>query len=408
MVNDNQELVPKRYPLVLGVLQTGRRCTLTDTLAVVSRMGGNPDFAITMHLYPTMAIVGHHFCKYEELRFNTISIRLQHVENWFSRTGVERTSTSLENLADLRIDCSYSMPPPIECTVPFGKLHFWTAFTHDYQPANEIHLWEWVDIGIDFNDSVSILEALRLGIGPLKAFFAFVVGTPIALLNLGAQLTTREGEEESDRKRFVDVHYSLDQHSIGHRELLPSFMLFPFVSLGEDFECCVDKWYRFSAQVDDIQDSFWAVFHSTTLNLHHAFQTLVGVIEAYCDRRKRPKRKLRGSLEYVLTPVFELLEYPENLRLDLLQRITATRHYYAHYSLQRKKAKLGDRDLFPINELLKWSFYMALMQEVGLDGPKYIGALKASQPFLQFKHVQWPQYDPEAPTIGRHSGQTEN
>lgn len=389
----------KEFELVLGILRSGRPCTIVRALRGNVSLSAALSVSFESELLPEYLFIGIHFNGADEVKFKKLSVRFSNLEDWLQNTGVTKEYTPAKLSKDIRMSWSYHQPEPQEFKIPNGQLQFGTTWTTNFQPAYEISLVEWANATFIFPEPTDILDGLRSCVSPFRNFLSLAIGKPIRILSLTAMIestdSSQSSDEGQDKDTWVDVVYALHQIPRDkERGMLSPFMLLPYPSIRDSFQQYILKWYEVSDQLDDIVENFWGVIHSDSLSVHHEFQSLTGVLEAYHARVIDDSDVyLLDRLRYLCTPIFKLLDVEDAAADPILERIRDTRHYYAHYSEKRRESRLEPRSLWVVNQFLKWAFRYALLTQVGMTETESAERIGSSQDFLQFRSLQWRQFE---------------
>ncbi len=350
---------------------------------------------------PRLAVIGAWFEKRDELTFEAVDVRFQHLERWVDATGFSfdyagpsvgfdlsyRIPDSVELLdtPQLTITAEFSAKGP-SITRPLVDVHATQATRLRLQPAAELHLDEHE-------------ETVRR----IRNFLSFSVRQDAPLLDLNGltdvEARTPDGEI-SIRPRWLEIVPGDSPDAATGEEDRP--MLLMAGDLTRTGESPLGNWLNHYDRIGPIFELYLVTLYQPRTYLHLQFLSLAQALESLHGRKfpdwemPRPdftakvagileahdaltqdwlREKLRHAnqasfrkrveeLVATLPPVLRL-EIPD---ADAFGRLVGfTRNYYTHWDQRLEDKAAKDEELFRLTFSLKLIVEALLLIEIGFD-----------------------------------------
>ena len=391
--------------IILGITSNGKIITLYKCCESQSHMS-MPRFLSTSFI-ASVAFLGCHFEKEEEIRFDFLSLNYSHLEEWTGITGFQfkMETDSKNHLTKHKI--IYSFPEKVEAKIGNLSISFDYNFTLGGDRLKEVNLKHTTFIKIKpskslhFNDyqdvCYHIQNFLSLAIG--KAVF------PITIKGKSERCSTKS---QNGKAIYPDIfiYYATNSLFETSSKIHPFDMLFTFRDISGKFENILKNWFEKAEMLKPVYDLYFGTLYNPRMYLQHQFLSMIQAVEAYHRRKFEGKylsdkdfepiynrfkdmtntldvkasfkdaliNRLKYGNEFSLRKRLKDLfaEYQDITRNfikdenNFINRVKDTRNYLTHYDKKLRNIADGE-DLYRITQKLKTILQICLLHELGFD-----------------------------------------
>lgn len=391
--------------IILGIISNGGVITLYKCYESQSHMSVLG--FLSSSFIASVAFLGCHFRKEEEIRFDFLSLNYSHLEEWTGITGFQfKMETDSKNHLT-KHEVIYSFPEKVEAKIGNLSIFFDYNFTSGGDRLKEVNLKHTTFIKIKpskslhFNDyqdvCYHIQNFLSLAIG--KAVF------PVIIKGKSERCSTKS---QNGKAVYPDIfiYYATNSLLEISSKIYPFDMLFTFRDISDKFESILKNWFEKAEMLKPVYDLYFGTLYNPRMYLQHKFLSMTQAVEAYHRRKfegkylsdedyepiqdrfkdiikkldveasfkEALKSKLKYGNEYSLRKRLKDLfvayqEITQNFIKDednFINRVIDTRNYLTHYDKKLRSIANG-KDLYCITQKLKIILQTCLLYELGFD-----------------------------------------
>ncbi len=272
---------------ILGVTETNRAVTMDH--ARFSSPGrlilGKRSGVRRMDFWSDELVVGHHYGQDDEIRFDHVTLSLEHVYEWFGLSGLQSEEYSFETQAKVMLN--YERPSSIAFQLPHGisgRVRF--GFTDFVQPTPwepKLGLKQTCSISLDSSrdssriywhlDDVKELSLIFL------SFFAMATSSTTRLVTVDASLhSDARGKTKTESVSVSLIYNPYGESTTDSRTLHPNEMLFTYEDVQAKFEVVMSNWLEYWQQNEyAVRATMRSRFGHLTLDDH--LRTLTQALE---------------------------------------------------------------------------------------------------------------------------------
>jgi hypothetical protein len=412
----------QHFPVVHGMTVEGKPVTLTmvDAIATNIRFPG----ATETTLRPLRTFVGAWFQDDDDIVFDTLTVRLEGLDEWANITGLQRRSR-VGARRDLSVD--FEVPEDInlgsyddvQMTLAFGAV----SRPHG-RPMTSVQLTQEarIELRCEKPQPYSKLEDV---VRQVRNFMTFVARRQVELEFVRGFADARaQGADDGTTRRVpVDVFYRpIGDDGGPKRPLQPHRLLFGVTENGVDSDSHLSRWLALNESLGAVFDLYLVGLYQPRTFLELRFLTLVqaaeslhshqydtltlprdehrrrvtAVVEAAPkDLREWARERLQGanrkSLRESLAELIRAL--PENV-FDAIpdvdsfgEHVRLTRNYLTHWSSDLEGQAARGEDLVRLTFGLRCVLEALLLKEIGFTDSEVGALLERNEAFKQHLHV---------------------
>ena len=378
--------------IILGIISNGGVITLYKCYESQSHMSVLG--FLSSSFIASVAFLGCHFRKEEEIRFDFLSLNYSHLE-----TDSKNHLTKHEVI--------YSFPEKVEAKIGNLSIFFDYNFTSGGDRLKEVNLKHTTFIKIKpskslhFNDyqdvCYHIQNFLSLAIG--KAVF------PVIIKGKSERCSTKS---QNGKAVYPDIfiYYATNSLLEISSKIYPFDMLFTFRDISDKFESILKNWFEKAEMLKPVYDLYFGTLYNPRMYLQHQFLSMIQAVEAYHRRKFEGKylsdkdfepiynrfkdmtntldvkasfkdaliNRLRYGNEFSLRKRLkdlfaEYQDITQNFIKDennFINRVVDTRNYLTHYDKKLRNIADGE-DLYRITQKLETILQICLLYELGFD-----------------------------------------
>ncbi|MBI5960161.1 MAG: hypothetical protein HY866_15580 [Chloroflexi bacterium] len=332
--------------------------------------------------------IGCHFEKYEDIVFDSISIRYTYLEQWFGISGFSSDFKFSEKGERIGTEISYKLPERFESRIDNLNI----AFYHRHRVVGDqfvdFHMNQATYVEITPDQPMHYNDFQEDVIYHLRNFLSLGTGSailPIVIIGKNKNCTMKISENESV-PRDVYIFYN-PQGSIleEKRKIHPSEKLFYFQDIADNFQTHLQNWFNKAEKLLPVFDLYFGIFYIPSMYIHLEFITLAQALETYHRRmyggvympaeqyepirkalneaiptglddshRSSIKHKIQYGYEYslrtrlkhilknVLAPYQQIVDRLIGNHGEFIGQLVDTRNYLTHYTEELEKVAITD------------------------------------------------------------------
>jgi len=412
-LGDEKTLFEKNhYPIVLGVLENGKKVTLIGSDKKNSKISypGIP----TMTLVSNYALIGQHFETPDDISFQQVKARFNNLYQFLNKNGIEE-----ERQAAL-LNLKYTAPSNIDFSIENKLLSIQFLGSASYAEDNhksftifqDAHLQVIYDTDARINE---ILEDLAVFQGFLTfATFESSYPTKITFLNRkGNPFESYEVElffrSNVERKVKENKHFQ---------------QLFNYPKIQDCFQDVVSNWWKHYDKLEPIIDLYLRSFYYYSTNFsENQFLEIMHALESYHRRNfnnsiyeesafkemkaeilaavpEKHRTFLAEKLNFANEPTLqrrleELLSFVDSYDFIkkivpdtslFIKKIKQTRNYFTHYNRKMEQKSLKGAELYYATMKLRVILTILLLKKINIPEDSIKNAVSVLKDF-HFNHL---------------------
>jgi hypothetical protein len=381
--DEKESLDLKNYEIILGSTEKGN-VTLINCIENQSSGGS---FKKTS-LYIQIILVGNHFEKKDDIKFNDMTISFLNLDEWAGLSGITDESKDSKDIF------YFEDPGSISATVEDLKIsiHFLNYYESKrfqlelrqntvffLESIYEIHLDEFL-----YNLCNQIRNFISLGIG--KATFP----------------TTIKAGTKDDNS--VEIYYAINRFNIPNKQILNRDMFFVLSEI-EDFEIIINNWLINYDSLRPVYSAYFGTLNNSKMFLEQEFLSLAQALESYHRRmfggsyideedykpfaeilydaipseldsshKNSLKDRIKYGYEFSLRKrLKEILSKYDSIIVTIISDksgfindVTNTRNYYTHLNEEGKEYAVTNMlELDKLTKKLKFLLEICFLEELG-------------------------------------------
>lgn len=318
--------------IILGITYSGPKITLIGCKQIKKKISLDYPFRITIAFNINYVIIGQHFRKIEDLKFNEIGVNFNNLDEWVNISGFNFEDNDDEIIIKYRapktkkvyIDPGWEISLGLKISGPSHSI---------VQKEGKIE--QEVNVIIKSKEP-RLFEDCRGVIDIFQDLLSFAVMEPIFPLNI-------EGKNELGN---VTILYKYSDIYLKNNMVYPDDMLFIFGDISENFEEIIKKWFENRIQAKISYDLYFGTLYNPKMYLHHTFLSIIQAIESF-------HREVYES--YEMHPdehkarITEILDVIPKYREWLEQKL----NYSNEPSLRKRLTELYDKYSIILNKYIK-------------------------------------------------------
>ena len=387
-------------PIILGQLENGKECTLTDNRETIVRLDGRSSRWSAGAIF-----LGKHFAREEEIKFTAWNINFTDLEEWIAVQPFT-SHTRHDGTRFIGQQSEYVQPDSLKIPIPSLNATLETAHTLTSSGSwFGTHVREHTAFLVFTPNEAKNLIWFQDVLQTCQGLLTLFVGKPVY-----AQRVVADGEQiewPDGKKSTEEIHIYFNQLNRKKRERVsPHDMLISLPQIKDRIGTIVPIWFEKAEALKHVYDLFLGTFYGESMYLESEFLTLTQALETYCrstwpgkylpDDQYKPveealvtaipsgihsglreslKARLRYGNEHSLRKrLAALLATMDDETCNLFcknesewcGRIVDTRNYLTHYGEQSARV-IGGTDLFFANRRMSVLLTIILFKELGLE-----------------------------------------
>jgi len=397
--------------LILGKSSNGESITLSKCLQINGTTSVvDEGLQSTSEFIAHFAFFGVHFLVLDDIRFISISVRLQGLDSWYNKDCIEISNSSEKNNT-IRL----KIPDPLVTKLKDYDIKVICTSNRKFSlNSATIHMGVHLEISSkDDKPFESFMKNLRL----IQNFFSFLISDPTFVIEMTGRLTISEHipKEKYSSSQTIRIFYPAAGWQSNPHDDSWAYMLLPFKDVENNFSDLLSNWAQKSEVLKPVIDLFFAGIYLSSypenefLNLIQAIETyhrrIVGgeyqpevaflnglyklLVEAIPQdvssdfRSSLQNGKLRYAYEFSLRKRLLLIceHISEIIQINFLinhkaianfaERISNTRNYLTHYSHELKELAITDGyELSVVNYQLRLIISICFLEQLGVPYDK--------------------------------------
>ena len=410
---DEKTLIENSYfPLILGVLQNGKKVTLIGSNKKNSTISfpGIP----TMTLVSSYALVGQHFETLDDICFQQVQARFNNLYQFLNTNGIE------EQRSAAFVNLKYTPPPNIDFSIENKLLSIQFLGSASYAGDNhksftilqDAHLQVKYDADTSINE---ILEDLSVFQGFLT-FATFESSYPTKIT-----FPIRNGNSFESYKVELFFRRIVERRAKGNKHFQ---YLFNYPQIQDCFQEVISNWWEHYDKLEPIIDLYLRSFYYYSANFsENQFLEIMHALESYHRRNynnslyakpvfKEIKSEILAAVPEKHRPLLtEKLNFANEPALqrrleelfscvdsyDFIKRIVPdtkifireikqTRNYFTHYSKELESKSLKGVELYYATMKLRVILTILLLKKINIPEDSIKNAVSVLKDF-HFNHI---------------------
>lgn len=404
---DNPSLDPKlrkifetskheTIPIILGLSRETEKITLERCVFI--RRSSSFNGLETIQYRVDKMFVGEHFNQIQDIQFLSIGIHYAYIHEWFAQSGI------MSNHKINGFVLTFKIPKPItrkldkEFSIRFSRsVKYPTSSPWEYSVSMEQKLF----FSVECNTQKHYSEFIKIH-KIFQDFFTLAFSEPTFPLMIHAIA-------DSDKlKKHVMIFQISSFVRKTPKVIYSDAMLFHFGKFPHTSISNIKKWYLNHKKIQDVVSLYFSSLYNPNQYLEVDFQTTIQALEAYhrikfkkqntipsskythmikriehSIKNKNDKSwfKSKSKLHVLNEPSLpsrlgDLLDaFPQTLdsikeKTDFIEKVSATRNYFAHHTESLKKRANVDSDLFMLTKKLGVLMEAIFLKESGFKGKR--------------------------------------
>lgn len=405
-------------PLILGA-----GSGMLITLAYCFESGSNisaPGIATT-RFKPGMTLLGAHVSQLEDIEFEKVYARYEHLEEWANRPGLRREFTFDEAGHMAAFTVSYAYPSKVIAAIQTATIEVvggcslegnrWDAYVAHNSTRFRVTPSKPCSLPVLNHDFLHHIQNL-VSLG---------AGRPVQLTELAGTLRGSPGQARNDLK--VEILSDTREVRESEKQVFPDDMLFTLDDLADDFGGHLSRWLERAEVLSPIFNLYFGTLFGSQMYGEHQFLSLAQAAESY-HRRTSPnailpkpawsklrkelcqtveaadipaeavellsqklsflnevslKQRLRELLEAQKELVKFLIPDPERFVVS----VADTRNYLTHFNRNLRKRAAHGTAMYRITEQLRFVIELVLLTELGISEEKKAKIVRRHQRYLK-------------------------
>lgn len=214
-----------------------------------------------------------------EERFNQLTVRFPHLEEW---TSIQKTIDYQNSTNSIESWEEKKKTAPNSADI---ILYMYKNMGYDGSSGYPDCTW----IHLSSNNTLQLSEYRKQYIRNLQNFFTLAIGTPIYPLQITAPKSGGLG-------RDIRIYYRITGHRQDNKTISPHSMNFTLEDI--DFSAAIQKWFSSAESVRRLHDNRFSVDYNEDMYLDSEFMILVIALETYHRRMYHNKQNLISQSKY--------------------------------------------------------------------------------------------------------------
>ena len=328
---------------ILGITEMNKAVTLDHVVAAP-----RGDFAMgelsrfrRHRFWSDQVLFGRHYDEHEEVRFDRVTLSVEHAYEWFGLSGLRGDEYPLETPAKMTL--SYEQPAPIVFHLPRGIAgRVWFGFTGFSLPVPweaRLNFEQTCSISLDSHRDYWSLDDVKELSLIFQSFFSLVTTSPAHLISVDASL--RGGSRERDQTALPNVSVAYRPYSedaIDSRTVHPNEMLFTYEDVQDVFDEMMTNWLSYWQSAEySIRATMQSRFGR--LNLDDHLRTLTQAVEVALGKDLGKDEKFKDLVRHLAKTYWA--EWKTDLDVDAFAKaVVKYRNWFVHFDTRRPRVEV--------------------------------------------------------------------
>ena len=391
--------------IILGITSNGKLITLYKCYE--SQFHMSMSGFLGSSFIASVAFLGCHFEKEEEIRFDSLSLNYSYLEEWTGITGFQFKIEPDSKNRLTKHEIIYSFPEKTEAKIGNLSISFDYNFTSGGDWLKEVNLKHTTFIKIKpskslhFNDYQDICYHIQ-------NFLSLTIGKAIFPIIIKGKSERSSTKLQNGKAVYKDIfiYYATNSLFETSSKIHPSDMLFTFSDISGKFENILKNWFEKAEMLKPVYDLYFGTLYNPRRYLQHQFLSMIQAVEAYHRRRLEGKylsyeeyESIYNKFERIINRLDVKASFKDALKIRLkygneyslrkrlkdlfvkyrditqdfikdedsfISRVIDTRNYLTHYDKKLRNIADGE-DLYRITQKLKIILQICLLYELGFD-----------------------------------------
>lgn len=390
--------------IILGVSSDGKNITLYKCFEIKSSVS-IPGLH-TSSIYANVVLVGAHFEKTEDIRFDSLSIHYSHVDNWTSISGFDSRQMFAALAREKEYLIRYKRPEPVQATVN-DELKISIVVHADLPTISTVQkeacIKEKTFIDIQPKKAKPLEEYWKV-MYLIQNFLSLGIMAPVHPLAITGKTKALEVVIEKGKTHHprISIFYKVPAISQATEEITRLHMLFTFKDISDSFQVFIRNWFEKAEVLKPVYDLYFGTLYNPRMYVHQRFLSLIHAIESYHRRIMRNyelpedeyrkkitaildavpskyKRWVKWKLKYSNEPPLkqrleDILEARSEVvdtiiddRGSFVDKTVDTRNYLTHYDPKLKERAADGIELYDLTQRLGVLLEICLLKELGFS-----------------------------------------
>jgi len=224
-------------------------------------------------------LIGHHFEKYEDIKFNSILIHYTYLEQWLGITGFSGAFTRPNRTKRTSGQIKYKTPKPLKINVN----NFILAFYYNFYLTGD----RFVDVRAEQKTLIEIIPNQKLHYDDYQGKIIYHIrnfvslGLQIPILPLSIQGVMKVKRQE----KFITIFHNIKGASLSEKKKFQEKnMLFGYQNISDDFPNYLKNWFDKAEKLKSVFDLYFGLLYIPSIYVHLEFLTLAQALETYHRR----------------------------------------------------------------------------------------------------------------------------
>lgn len=386
-----------RPEIILGIVN---RNLVTLYKCIQTEAGFNMPGIATSQFQALVVLLGEHFSRAENIKFDRISVRYPGLEEWVGLRAFNFDRIPDDNRL-LRCTIEYTQPEPIRAPLGDAMISFIPILHFSPSRFTGANINQSVLLEIKPSSPLHLEEYFKDPLYHMRNFFALAMGRPVYPISITGYIDRPEKSEEPSK---IDIFYQVgagSQRKVGG----PPRMFFTRQDIGPNLAVYIQNWLEKADLLKPVYDLYFGVMYNSYEYLDMQFLNLVHAVETYHRRvicnQVMPEEQHQEKVARILAKVGEedrswleeKLMYSneptlrqrlrEILKLSpqlvmkaignfksFIKKVVDTRNYLTHYDQSLEGQAARGEELYHLTQRLKMVLQTCLLRELGFPPEK--------------------------------------
>lgn len=324
------------YRVILGLTKR-KLVTLYECRCIGSGLS-IPGF-MSQEYRASIAFIGAHFTKSDELRFHKITLEYSYLPDWAGLLNIQEQTLFRDQQSIGGYQLTYTLPEKISATTAQATVSIIYTFAKSGNLLQS-KLSQSAFMLIETQEELTFEDWNSRFINPIQNFLSLATDRPNFLTKVESysKQGTRSTSDENVQQVPIQVIFSQNYYYYEverEKQLLQQEdMIFTLKDIESDFGSVIERWLKLNSELDSVCNLFFSVQYSPHMYLEHKFTNITQAIESYHRRRFRNQSLTEEEHHYRLEAIFA--ETPEDYRDWLREKLK-----YSNEPSFRNRIKIG-------------------------------------------------------------------
>ena len=328
---------------ILGVTETNKTVTFDDARPIGGGgfIMGKASGIRRRRFWSDQVLFGRHYDEHHEIRFDRVSLSVEHAYEWFGLSGLRGDEYALDTPAKMTL--SFEQPTPIVFQLPHGIAgRVWFNFTGLIQPAPwdaRLSLEQTCSISLDsYHDYWNLDDVKELSL-IFQSFFSLVTASPAHLISVDASL--RGGSREGGQTALPNVNIAYRPYSeatTDSRTVHPNETLFTYKDVQDVFSETMTNWLSYWRSAEySIRATMQSRFGRLTLEDH--LRTLTQAVDVALGKDLGEDEEFKDLVRHLTETCWA--EWEADLDVDAFaEEVRKYRNWFVHFDTRRPRVEV--------------------------------------------------------------------